>query len=261
MKRYDMFAVNDGHDLQECAEGEWVRFEDHEQELIETAGELEKARADVLTFTSRALLSEAALTEATALLAEVQGGNRGGALLRIGAFLSRAPAQPAAPAAPEPSVCARFSGCEGSGYATILGTGGDAAPCEECKLGKVYKRAESAEAQLAMVTAERNGNRDTLKAANDLSEEWERSYRCECLAHAETRAALEALNADYGTLLGESNAHETALESTRTELASWRRTAEKLESRVKVVEKLCQDADELGHPDVDAADVLEALRG
>lgn len=78
---------------------------------------------------------------------------------------------------------------------------------------------QSLRADLVTVTAERDRERDWRIDKERLLVNEER-------AHAETRKALEALNADYGTLLGESNAHEIALESVRanirTEWDLWR---------------------------------------
>lgn len=141
MKRYDMFAVNDGHELQECAEGEWVRFEEHEQELRETAVELEKAHADVLTFTSRALLSEAALTEATALLerivkyaredrATTPGVTRlARALSEAERLLFRAPAQPD----PEPTWQCVDCGLDCDAEPSVRTRADGKARCNDCE--------------------------------------------------------------------------------------------------------------------------------
>lgn len=84
-------------------------------------------------------------------------------------------------------------------------------------------------AQLATATAERDAEIENRCAAN---RQWQAKWDELCAAHAETRAALEREQAEH--------CWEDCCcrESTRAELASWRRTAEKLEARVKELEAL-----------------------
>lgn len=107
------------------------------------------------------------------------------------------------------------------------------------------KRDEIAQLRTDLATALRESaeliaQRDTALGA----------LKAERAAHAEIRKALDICSAVHN----HNVKLKTSLESTRAELA-------KAGARVKAVEALCQDADDRGHADVDAAEVLEALRG
>lgn len=95
-------------------------------------------------------------------------------------------------------------------------------------------------------------------------ERWLKESEEERLAHAETRKALDAwtqngfgartpaevqVYIEEGCRVEREIAEHNAklLESTRAELASWRRTAEKLEARVQDLEHRCLDAWNIMH--------------
>lgn len=110
-----------------------------------------------------------------------------------------------------------------------------AEPKERASMGSLQDMAaklNDAEYNLATVTEQRDAYRISLEEQHRTVDSAEREL-------AETRKALEECSGRLTHAEGMSRVRLGALDSTRAELASWRSTAEKLETRVKELQREC----------------------